>query len=289
MTASVANQFGQVVFDPTAGTCASRPYAFHPMYSTSSEHTRVPWASHSYNVSFSDEIGHFEYCNAVSSEGGRCTSGGSDEGGTGLDRDDVGCFSGAMSLRANVGGCLASDGDFDGASYQRVWPGSTDPRTDAEFHPQAVQFAGPFFNGARRYERNAFEADLPRIEAADILDPRFPPCNVTTGANCVNPPPGAAFYPIYTTRHRPDVRRYVGDRVRPAAATGVPVGGRPAHPVPQLPPGARPQSLLARRFSDRAGCLTSRRRPGRQTRRAIRRRPTGTASWYAGPACRRAR
>src|SRR5947207_3298288 len=62
MTASVANQFGQVVFDPAAGTCTSRPYAFHPMYATSSEHTRVPWALHSYSVSFSDEIGHFEYC-----------------------------------------------------------------------------------------------------------------------------------------------------------------------------------------------------------------------------------
>ena len=33
MTASVANQFGQIVFDPTAATCTSQPYAFHPMYS----------------------------------------------------------------------------------------------------------------------------------------------------------------------------------------------------------------------------------------------------------------
>ena len=189
------------MFDPTAGTCTSRPYAFHPMYSTSSEHTRVPWASHSYNVSFSDEIGHFENCAAVSREGGRCTSEGSDEGGTGPDGDDRGCFSGATSLLAHVGGCLATDSDFDGASYQRVWPGSTDPRTDAEFHPQAIQWAGPFFNGTHRYARNAFEADLPRIEAADVIDSRFPPCNVRTGANCVNPPPGAAFYPIYTTRH----------------------------------------------------------------------------------------
>src|SRR5436190_5810357 len=62
MTASVANGFAQVNFDPTAATCSQTPYAFHPMYATSSEHTRVPWAAHSYNVAFSDEIGHFEYC-----------------------------------------------------------------------------------------------------------------------------------------------------------------------------------------------------------------------------------
>ena len=61
MTASAANGFAQVNFQPTAATCSQSPYAFRPMYSTSSEHTRVPWAAHSYNVAFSDEIGHFEY------------------------------------------------------------------------------------------------------------------------------------------------------------------------------------------------------------------------------------
>jgi hypothetical protein len=47
MTASVANGFAQVNYDPNAATCTQNPYAFHPMYSTSSEHTRVPWAAHS--------------------------------------------------------------------------------------------------------------------------------------------------------------------------------------------------------------------------------------------------
>jgi hypothetical protein len=32
------------------------------MYSTSSEQTRVIWAAHTYNTSFTDEIGHFENC-----------------------------------------------------------------------------------------------------------------------------------------------------------------------------------------------------------------------------------
>src|SRR2546430_17708788 len=78
MTASMANGFAQVVFDPDAKTCTSRPYAFHPMYATSSEHTRVPWAAHSYNVAFSDEIGHFNYCdvqdNSIVTGLGACLS-----------------------------------------------------------------------------------------------------------------------------------------------------------------------------------------------------------------------
>ena len=43
----------------------------------------------------------------------------------------------------------------------------------------------------------AFETDLPRIERGE---PGNPPaqCDAITGANCVNPPPGAQFYPIYT-------------------------------------------------------------------------------------------
>jgi hypothetical protein len=71
MTTSKANGFGQVQFDPTGTSCNNIPYSFHPMYSTSSELTRVPWAAHSYNIAFSDEIGHFDFCNAVS--GGVCT------------------------------------------------------------------------------------------------------------------------------------------------------------------------------------------------------------------------
>jgi hypothetical protein len=201
MTASVANGFTQVVFDPTATTCTSRPYAFHPMYSTSSEHTRVPWAAHSYNVSFSDEIGHFEYCDAVDAEGGDCTAPGGQDRGQAPDGDDFACFSPASSTRVQVGGCLGTENDFDGSSYEKVWPGSTTPSQDARLHPQAVEFTSPVFNGFRHYARNGFEADLPRIEAADVIDPSLPACNRTTGANCVNPPPNSQFYPIYTTRN----------------------------------------------------------------------------------------
>ena len=63
MTASAANGFGQVQYDPTGTSCSRLPYNFHPMYSTSSEQTRVIWAAHTYNTSFSGEIGHFQNCN----------------------------------------------------------------------------------------------------------------------------------------------------------------------------------------------------------------------------------
>jgi hypothetical protein len=78
MTASIANGFTQVVFAPNATTCTSRPYAYHPMYSTSSEITNVPWAAHTFNVAFSDEIGHYNYCdtqdNSIAPGIGACLS-----------------------------------------------------------------------------------------------------------------------------------------------------------------------------------------------------------------------
>src|SRR5262245_43658113 len=108
MTASAANGFAQVLFEPTASACHQTPYTFRPMYSTSSEHTRVPWAAHSYNVAFSDEIGHFEYCLNVATDG-TCTS----TTEPALDDDDVGCFGPGDSLLVPIGGCIGSDADFD--------------------------------------------------------------------------------------------------------------------------------------------------------------------------------
>lgn len=195
MTASVANGFAQVNYDPTAATCTQTPYAFHPMYSTSSEHTRVPWAAHSYNVAFSDEIGHFEYCNRANPRGSCVNPGVND---TKKDADDQLCFNAADSLRIRVGGCFATDNDFDGVSYQKTWPGSlTDPARDAALNPQSILFSSPTFNGGLNYSRVGFEADLPRIEAADFGGI----CNRDTGAGCSNPPPGSNFYPLYSTRN----------------------------------------------------------------------------------------
>jgi hypothetical protein len=195
MTASVANGFAQVNYDPAAAVCTQSPYAFHPMYATSSEHTRVPWAAHSYNVAVSDEIGHFEYCAQVNPDG-TCAGDPSDPDGP--DGDDVLCRGPEQSLRIKIGGCFATDNDFDGVSYQKTWPGSlSNPVRDFLLNPRSILLSSPTFNGGRNYSRVAFEADLPRIEAADFGGN----CDRSTGANCVNPPPGANFYPIYTTRN----------------------------------------------------------------------------------------
>ena len=192
MTASEDNGFAQVNFQPNASTCSQTPYAFHPMYSTSSEHTRVPWAAHSYNVAFSDEIGHFEYCDHVNVHH-KCVNPGVTEDKK--DSDDVACFDADESLLVDVAGCIATDNDFDGVSYQPNWPGAT-PTTDPDTVPSSVLFSSATFGGGQNFDRVGFEADLPRIEAADFGGI----CDRSTGANCVNPPPGSNFYPIFTTR-----------------------------------------------------------------------------------------
>ncbi|HEX9256999.1 MAG TPA: hypothetical protein VF907_01980 [Actinomycetota bacterium] len=199
MTASAQNGFAQVNYEPNSATCTQTPYSFHPMYATSSEHTRVPWAAHSYNVSFADEIGHFEYCNHANVQGTCVNPGVSDQK---KDGDDAPCFNADASLRIRIGGCIGTDNDFDGVSYQNTWPGSlTNPRVDAARNPASIRFSSPTFNGGLNYSRVGFEADLPRIEAADFGGI----CDRSTGVGCVNPPPGSNFYPFFSTRNNSSV------------------------------------------------------------------------------------
>jgi hypothetical protein len=196
MTASVGNGFGQIMFQPKAAQCHERPYAFHPMYSTSSQATRVVWAAHTYNVSYSDEIGHFELCTAVTQENGDCTVSPTET----VDPDDTFCFSGAVSTLIPIGGCIGADlPDFDGLPYQLRWPGTFQNHTvDQRLHGTPVMFTSPLSRG-RNYARTGFETDLPRIEATDAGGN----CDRQTGQGCVNPPPGAKFYPLFTTTTAP--------------------------------------------------------------------------------------
>jgi hypothetical protein len=199
MTASADNGFAQINYQPTSATCTETPYSFHPMYATSSEHTRVPWAAHSYNVAFADEIGHFEYCNRANVHGTCVNPGVTDQK---KDGDDTGCFNASASLRILIGGCTGTDNDFDGPSYQTTWPGSlSNPRVDAARNPASIRFSSPTFNGGLNYSRVGFEADLPRIEAADFGGI----CDRNTGVGCTNPPPGSNFYPFFSTRNNSSV------------------------------------------------------------------------------------
>jgi hypothetical protein len=195
MTASVANGFGQVLFQPDAKHCAVAPYAFHPMYATSTPDTRVTWTAHTYNVAYSDEIGHFELCNQAS-PGGKCVGGSADD--QQQDGDDFFCLNASASLLVPLGGCEATEFDFDGESYQDRWPGSLgNPATDQLYNPSPILFTSPLFNGNQNYTVAAFQANMPRIE-----DLTVPPCDRHgDGSGCVNPPVGAQFYPIYSLGH----------------------------------------------------------------------------------------
>src|SRR4051794_3854441 len=209
MTASPANGFAQVKFDPTGTSCTALPYAFHPMYSTSSEKTRVIWAAHSYNVAFSDEIGHFDTCtgpNPVPStpfgfgaDGNPVSCPAGDRELTGpTDGDDNFCFPASQAMLYRVTGCTDSNTGFDGFAYQPLWPDG-----NTALHPEPFRFSGA--RTGRHYQedyaRLAFEADLPAIE---------PECNAITGAGCTLIPTTdkgtpAAFYPFFSqlgSRHR---------------------------------------------------------------------------------------
>lgn len=204
MTASAANSFGQVKFDPTGTSCQNIPYDFHPMYSTSSEKTRVPWAAHTYNIAFADEIGHFDSCTTVDTTTGACT------GKEGIstdkepaDADDVGCLPASASSLVPVGGCTGTNTGFDGTPYRPLWPDGNKAN-----HPTSIYFTSPLTGSSynTNYQRMGFEADLPRIEATTGQ------CDRSTGVGCLLIPttddpgltPGtfepAQFYPFFSIR-----------------------------------------------------------------------------------------
>jgi hypothetical protein len=200
MTASAANGFGQIVFNPAPSTaCQEVPYDFHPMYDTSSPRVGAGtlWAAHTGNVSFSDEIGHFDFCTQVDTTTGTCTG---LEGVPGdqepADADDFACFPASASLLVPVSGCNGQNDGFDGTSYHPRWPDG-----NTRLHPTAMMPSsprtGPGYRGT--YPLMAFEADLPAIEA----NAGNQPCDLTTGQGCTLIPvtddgTPAKFYPFYT-------------------------------------------------------------------------------------------
>ena len=213
MTASIANGFTQVVFAPNATNCTSRPYAYHPMYSTSSEITNVPWAAHTFNVAFSDEIGHYNFCdtqdNSIAPGIGACMNSPVEtevNSSNKHEADDLFCVDTASSLVFGslqaLGGCLDSDVDFDGIPYHNAWAGTGPDPYGFSAVPSPIRFTSPKFrrrggNGEgeddlRSFSRVAFEADISAIEDSSV-------CDVLTGTGCTNPPPGAIFYPFYST------------------------------------------------------------------------------------------
>ena len=217
MTASAANGFGQIQYDPAGTSCNQVPYDFHPMYGTSSPRTRVPWAAHSGNITAAADIGQFDACSGPNpvTAGGDCPSGntegaGSDEEPT--DADDSNCFDAAVSSLVPVNGCLSGNRGFDGPSYQRDWPNG-----NTSLHPAPALFSSPA-TGTRynvSYPRTAIEADTPRVESNSGT------CNQSSGTGCTLLPvtddgQPATFYPFFsiTSRTRSGgCRWFLGDNV----------------------------------------------------------------------------
>jgi hypothetical protein len=175
MTAGAANGWRHIVWDPVNFNCKGAPYTFHPMFDTAAppfpngQSQQWPmWSIHTYNVAMSDEIGHFET---------------PDRHGDG-NSEERPCFSGPY-----IRGCLGSDTDFDGFSYQPDWPdGSANhPGPWAFTSPQSRNAAGHWSD---QISQVRFETDIPAVDAA---------CNVITGDGCANPPNGANFYPWFHT------------------------------------------------------------------------------------------
>src|SRR5581483_7365482 len=163
MTASTANGFGHILFKPHGHTCRERPYAFHPEYSTANPRGNT-WSAHTYNVSMSDEIGHFENCLAIDANF-NCTSPGSQD--PSLDADDTGCVPGTDSTVVKIDGCFAADADFDGQSYRNDWPGTNpNPFLDRALQRTPVLFSRQLTRG-NNYSTIAFETDPRRIEGSN--------------------------------------------------------------------------------------------------------------------------
>ncbi len=207
MVASAANHFGHIKFAPNGTSCVEKDYTFHPMYSTSSPKTRVLWAAHTYNIAFSDEIGHFDFCTHIDANSPFAACDGKEGVPTDqepADGDDAFCFSAAQSLRYRATGCANTNAPgFDGVPYHgSYWPNASS-LTAPSTTPTPINFGEPMTGSTytTAYSQFAFETDLPRIEAGDLGGPciRFGP---GIGTGCTDPPMTddgtPAFYPYFT-------------------------------------------------------------------------------------------
>jgi hypothetical protein len=212
MTASKANGFAHIQFDPTGTSCNAIPYDFHPMYSTSSEKTILPWGADQDNIAFTDEIGHAQLCQGPAhiqaSQFGldgsgnpvTCPSANFEEFGVNsepTDSEDDFCFPGSEAPRIHVSMCTDTNTGFDGQTYQPVWADG-----NTALHPTPYQFSSPMTGSSYniRYSRAVFEVDLPDIESTAAVDP----CNRSTGAQCTHNPltddgQPVVFYPFFST------------------------------------------------------------------------------------------
>jgi hypothetical protein len=244
MTASAGNGFGQIKYAPDPSTeCTNIPYDFHPMYSTASKQSVLPWIADGTGITYSEEIGHFDYCTSIHTD--RTCNGleGIQQDQEPADADDFGCISASESSRVKVSGCRGGNLGFDGTSYQELWPDG-----DTRLHPTPVLFSSPLIGqaGQSSYSDVALMTDLPLIES------QVGTCDIGTGAGCSLIPftddgTPATFYPFYSiSQHGESCRWLVGNDV-PGLTTqdfGKNAQYGQLYPVPRILPGGQVTSVF---------------------------------------------
>jgi hypothetical protein len=221
MIAGPANGFAHPLVG-NGNTCDS-PYAFHPMYSTSTPATRLQWTAHSYNIAYSDEIGHFQNCTPVApgtffNPYRPCTGVENPDGGAAeaKDADDTNCINGAsLTLLVPLDGCIGNNNGFDGSSYiAKDWPGNGNDLNT----PTPIRFSSPYANSNKitgQFATVGFESDGIAVQSG--AGAYFPGESCSThnpaqpGSTCMLPMPTddsnatlvpplieQGFYPMYT-------------------------------------------------------------------------------------------
>ncbi len=172
MFASGANGFENT--DPN--TCKGRKHDFHPEFDTAKFGNFVPWTVLQANVNFSMEIGHFE----VGAKGDK-------------DSDDPPCLNDPSDL---IPGCLTQNGDtdFDGVSYQPVWPdGTTSHATSVAIRSVHGGGVGPISWSDRDGE---YSQPFGIVQFETTVSDSEQSCQ-SDGNGCDVPPKRARFYPFY--------------------------------------------------------------------------------------------
>jgi hypothetical protein len=156
-------------------TCNTTPFNFHPEFKTAKPENVATWSALQANVNFAVETGHFEFPDG--------------------DQDDSDCFPGPT-----IAGCAdfssGGDLDFDGPPYLADWPDGS------RRHPQPLLLGA--FNGmgvgpmSFGDDESDHPAGYPYLQFKTDVALSDSACDANTGAGCVVPPNGAAFYPFFT-------------------------------------------------------------------------------------------
>ena len=145
------------------------------MYGTARKGVGTIWGADQYNISFDQEIGHFQHCNGAAvpatpfgstPRASRSAARGPTPRRTASRRRirwkagmTTACFPESESQLVRVQGCTDTNTGFDGVSYHPVWPDG-----NTALHPTPARFTspltGPKFN--EQYGGAALSTDLPR-------------------------------------------------------------------------------------------------------------------------------